>query len=1714
MDNNRNNFERKYAILAGDTIRPNMVQRVTIVLFEDEADTFLENEGEPVDLKVSIRKDGMEISQASHRARPGSINNLLLKIPSSTAGDFRLRIEGNHPNSVGGTTFEHESGLYFSPQFLFVLVQLNKPVYNGGDVVLIRSVMLKMDLKPFNEPVDIYIKDPNGYIMRRWLSRQANTGVAGVSYILPSNPLPGLWEVSVDAQGQQESKKFLVEKHWPRRFEVFVRLEPFILETEDFITGTIDVAFTHDLKVRGLLKVSLKCKERPDPACEPRSSNYTIVNATQSARFYASSEFQFPMDALRVCSRGNSYDGIQVEVEAVAEEYFSRMTSTGFCRSRIIRSEIKVRFLASDGIVFKPGMPFSLLFYVSYHDKQPLDEDFLYAWENLLSVTPTPEFIEYKSGGLFHASWRELPDQESNRIRVTFTPLGNQGVVSAELVVLRTKEIDSANVGTDAYLHLSTSTQIARINEYVIFHARTSFFFGGRLYYVITSKNSVVHSAFMDVPSGSNVHTFSVAVSSEMTPSFRLVAFMLDRNGILHADSVTMPVDSIQLHSISVAINERKDFSMNTVEAAVFGESGALFCLSALRLTPFQTNSPNELSKASVLRSLHAVDAFPTSPRITKRFRSGEPDEVQYHPSGNYGPDAARTFKYAGLKLMTNLCAPSFESEEEAFKLERARSIFLQRPKFCDLMPASRIAECPIPGLCHDFEVLNERIHNDGFLLTEEDDDITWFRLKRYNRYNDFFNTNDDWGWVNINISPSGDDMVELNVPKTADTWVLNAFAVSAKRGISFIDDSILHSSLRPFYFNMETPEVVRSGEQFSVRIIAVNNLQIELYTLIILADSKDYKFVHIEEGGYVESYNPRTSNGEHQHLVILPPNESMEILIPIVATVQQGDIEVVVTATTQVRRDKEVRTVTVRGEGVAIGDHISMLLNLENRANVYEFMDIKVDESPIVPYQQWRRYVHGSTSGYFAVSGDVVGPAFPSNPAGSSSSLDRPSRTTDHFVYEFAANVWTLKYLRLTNQFEWTEAKTTFGGINVIYAAILQRFLRMAPADQLPRGGLKISAASPFPSVWLTAWAVRHFHEANFPDWQNFVHIDTELISAMVNFLLVQQNQDFGFFEETDAYLNHPLVSRMVRKRIDLQDGSVVEASVPLTANVLIALHHAMESIKNGNLRARVANAKIKGMRFLEYVLPSFRCSSCSSFGNQPRNVTRGDDPNAYVMAMMAYALTLTRSSESETAFRYLHESRRENRNGIYWSTAEIQANQVKSEFNRPFIQAKDVQMFDSLSVEATAYALLVYIQRDGINSIQGKMVRWLNSMRIRTGGFAGILDSTVAAEALTEYSFRARLRGITDMLVTVEATGTPGWHQEIRITNKSVAQLHKFNLENVWGHLNVIARGRGQAIIQLDYAYGVDYEPIKETPPADVFTLDVRESYRDFRNKSIIDVELCPRYTPPPELDPGNQEASGAVTIEVENPSGYLITQREATLDILRQKGKPENLVDVRADSGFVHWYFSKITRDQPCLRYTIRRWFPVANLTKTRSARIYETHEPEKFYVAMFYPAPLYALDVCAVCGSYQCPYCPIYSRSCLSDRASRSYLTKSSPECLSRKAKQVPGMALNDAAITQPEFSDEGNGEQEPYLGSKASSLGRYALSCSEFERMGARKWKDLEIPSGQASRLDSSAPDTHIRHRREESCGKWEDAYAAESKAGSSLDEPPAVTSLS
>lgn len=67
------------------------------------------------------------------------------------------------------------------------------------------------------------------------------------------------------------------------------------------------------------------------------------------------------------------------------------------------------------------------------------------------------------------------------------------------------------------------------------------------------------------------------------------------------------------------------------------------------------------------------------------------------------------------------------------------------------------------------------------------------------------------------------------------------------------------------------------------------------------------------------------------------------------------------------------------------------MILDLSNRAYVFQYLHVNVTETPIIPYSIDRYYVYGSNKAHLSLVGDVVGPIFPTMPVNATSLLNLP---------------------------------------------------------------------------------------------------------------------------------------------------------------------------------------------------------------------------------------------------------------------------------------------------------------------------------------------------------------------------------------------------------------------------------------------------------------------------------------------------------------------------------------------------------------------------------------------------------------------------------------------------------------------------------------------------------------------------------------------------
>lgn len=643
---------------------------------------------------------------------------------------------------------------------------------------------------------------------------------------------------------------------------------------------------------------------------------------------------------------------------------------------------------------------------------------------------------------------------------------------------------------------------------------------------------------------------------------------------------------------------------------------------------------------------------------------------------------------------------------------------------------------------------------------------------------------------------------------------------------------------------------------------------------------------------------------------------------MPIVAQ-RLGDINVTVMAKTQVAKDVVTKKLRVEADGIPQYTHTSVVLDLSQGAYLIKYLETNVTESPIIPYRQERRYIFGSNRAKISVVGDVVGPTFPFMPMNSSAMLRKPFDCAEQNMFNFAINMYTLLYLRLTGQRRSDLEKQAFKYLNIQY----QRQLSYQNSD----GSFRAFRWDNKPSVWMTAFCARILHKATFQEWENFLFIDPNIIQNAVGWLLRFQTPD-GAFVETSVIPHNRKMNPSSRILGDLTPMR----NVSLTAHVLITLAEVRDL--RGDVGAKASIARTAAQRYLERMLHA---------------VYNHDDP--YELAIACYALSLVNSVETDEAFNLLDQKMREVSGMRYWGREAIPPAKTQIENNRPFLLPRLPHKYDSSNIETTAYGLLVHIAKQAV--IQKEIVEWLNNQRLYDAGWASTQDSVVAYQALIEYAIQSRLREVIDIKISIEAPASRNFSKSVHIGEENLSTLQEFDIPNPFGAIVVKAQGSGLAIVQLDVQYNVDWPHLQIQPPMRAFDLDVTATFSG-RNSSHITFRSCQRW-----VNTFESPTSGLSVLDVTIPTGYVIQQQDLDLLVKPQPSPVRNLKEARFYDRKVIFYFDYVSPNRlsslllsftvlcwpqldatpTCLQFTVQRWYPVANLTRYIPIRVYDYYAP---------------------------------------------------------------------------------------------------------------------------------------------------------------------------
>ena len=163
-----------------------------------------------------------------------------------------------------------------------------------------------------------------------------------------------------------------------------------------------------------------------------------------------------------------------------------------------------------------------------------------------------------------------------------------------------------------------------------------------------------------------------------------------------------------------------------------------------------------------------------------------------------------------------------------------------------------------------------------------------------------------------------------------------------------------------------------------------------------------------------------------------------------------------------------------------------------------------------------------------------------------------------------------------------------------------------------------------------------------------------------------------------------------------------------------------------------------------------------------------------------------------------------------MYWSRSEIKTNNVRYEFNRPYLQHKELQTDDALAVEATSYALLTLfkVEGGGVTIVQVKQCETKNSQIMRKMplfskfGQPVSLISIFIFISLYLYLHRNTFSGLKSFAIRVKST--LGQHQQFQQNKKNIKLSISFSQSERkmhFSHLNCI--DKNSIVLCPEYKY-----------------------------------------------------------------------------------------------------------------------------------------------------------------------------------------------------------------------------------------------------------------------------------------------------------------------
>ncbi|MBZ0255085.1 hypothetical protein K8I31_03425, partial [bacterium] len=269
----------------------------------------------------------------------------------------------------------------------------------------------------------------------------------------------------------------------------------------------------------------------------------------------------------------------------------------------------------------------------------------------------------------------------------------------------------------------------------------------------------------------------------------------------------------------------------------------------------------------------------------------------------------------------------------------------------------------------------------------------------------------------------------------------------------------------------------------------------------------------------------------------------------------------------------------------------------------------------------------------------------------------------------------------------------------------------------------------------------------------------------------------------------------------------------------------------------------------------------------------------NAYLLSLMAYALTQGEHPAADSAMEQLLSMAQSDKDGLYWQPH---------------------------SIEAASYAILSLLKQQRPESQPA--LEWLSAQRNSLGGYGATQDTVVAFKALTAAAIQQSRNLDTEIDVIVD--GEAAHTFDVNADNFDIMQFVNVAPTKT---ITLEQRGEGSVLYQGAYSYNV---PGTETPvDAPPITLDVNYNAEHIEVDDVVDVYVSVMYA-------GGQNEAGMSIVDVSIPTGF-----EAVADSIDELRAMENFKRIEIAGRKVIFYLDTLVTGEPFdFRFKVLAKYPV--------------------------------------------------------------------------------------------------------------------------------------------------------------------------------------------